>query len=57
MYNPHGEGLYSEGRLNRGFFALRFWGPYIWRDLYMEGLIFGILRLSKCYCLVSQDDT
>ena len=57
MYNPHGEGLYSEGRLNRGFFALRFWGPYIWRDLYMEGLIFGILRLSKCYCLVSQGDT
>ena len=20
------------------------WGAYIWRDLYMEGLIFGILR-------------
>ena len=37
-------GLYSEGRFNGGFFALRFWGAYIWRVLYMEGLIFGILR-------------
>ena len=37
-------GLYSEGRFNGGFFALRFWGAYIWRGLYMEGLIFGILR-------------
>ena len=37
-------GLYSEGRFNVGFFALRFWGDYIWRGLYMEGLIFGILR-------------
>ena len=27
-----------------GFFALRVWGAYIWRGLYMEGLIFGILR-------------
>ena len=28
-------GLYSEGRLNGGFFALRFWGggAYIWRGL------------------------
>ena len=32
-------GLYSEGRFNRGFFASRFWGA-----LYLEGLIFGILR-------------
>ena len=37
-------GLYSEGRFNGGFFALRFWGAYIWRGFYMEGLIFGILR-------------
>ena len=39
-------GLYLEGRFNGGFFALRFWGAYnfIWRGLYMEGLIFGILR-------------
>ena len=37
-------GLYSEGRFNGGFFALRVWGAYIWRGLYMEGLIFGTLR-------------
>ena len=37
-------GLYSEGRFNEGFFVLLFWGAYIWRSLYMEGLIFGILR-------------
>ena len=30
--------------LMEGFFALRVWGAYIWRGLYMEGLIFGILR-------------
>ena len=35
---------YSEGRFNGGFFALQFWGAYIWRSLYVEGLIFGILR-------------
>ena len=37
-------GLYLEGRFNGGFFALPDWGTYIWRGLYMEGLIFGILR-------------
>ena len=37
-------GLYLEGRFNGGFFALPVWGVYIWRVLYMEGLIFGILR-------------
>ena len=31
-------GLFLERRFNGGFFA------YIWRGLYMEGLIFGILR-------------
>ena len=36
--------LYLEGRFNGGFFALPVWGAYIWRGLYMEGLIFGILR-------------
>ena len=36
--------LYLEGRVNGGFFALRVWGAYIWRGLYMKGLIFGILR-------------
>ena len=37
-------GLYLEGRFNEGFFALPVWGAYNWRGLYMEGLIFGILR-------------
>ena len=36
-------GLYLEGRFNGGLFALRVWGVYF-RGLYMEGLIFGILR-------------
>ena len=36
-------GLYSEERFNGGFFVLRFWGAYICRGLYTEGLIFGIL--------------
>ena len=36
--------LYLEGEFNRGFFVLRVWGDYIWRGLYMEGLIFGILQ-------------
>ena len=39
-----GGGLYLEGRFNGGFFALPIWGAYIWRGLYMEGLIFGILQ-------------
>ena len=42
-----GGGLYPEGRFNGGFFALPFWGAYIWKALYMEGLIFGILRYFK----------
>ena len=46
MYKPPG-GLYLEGRFNGGFFALPVWGAYIWRGLYMEGLIFGILRYIK----------
>ena len=33
-----------EGRFYGGFFALPVGGAYIWRGLYMEGLIFGILR-------------
>ena len=37
-------GFYSEGRFNGVFFALRFWRAYICWGLYMEGLIFGILR-------------
>ena len=45
-YKPLG-GLYSEGWFNGGFFALPVWGAYTWRGLYMEGLIFGILRYYK----------
>ena len=41
--SPRG-GLYLEERFNGGFFALPVWGAYIWRGLYIEGLIFGILR-------------
>ena len=37
-------GPYLEGQSNGGLFALPVWGAYIWRGLYMEGLIFGILR-------------
>ena len=37
-------GLYLEGQFNGGFFALPVRGAYIWRGLYMKGLIFGILR-------------
>ena len=40
-------GLYLEGRFNGGVFALRVWGASIWRGLYMEGLIFGILRYNS----------
>ena len=45
------QALYLEGRFNRGFFALRGWGggAYIWRGLYVEGLIFGILRYVPHY--------
>ena len=42
--NPRRGGLYLEGRFNGGFFALPVSGAYIWRGLYMQGLIFGILR-------------
>ena len=41
--SPQG-GLYLEGRFNGEFFALPVWGAYIWRGLYMEGLIFRILQ-------------
>ena len=37
-------GLYLEGRFNGGFFSLLVSGAYIWRGLYMDSLIFGILR-------------
>ena len=38
------EGLMFEGQSNGGVFALPVWGAYIWRGLFMERLIFGILR-------------
>ena len=37
-------GYIWRGDLTGGFFALPVWGACIWRSLYMEGLIFGILR-------------
>ena len=42
-YKPPGD-LYLEGRFNGRFFALPDRRAYIWKGLYMEGLIFGILR-------------
>ena len=41
--SPRGAYIWR-GDLTDGFFALPVWGTYIWRVLYMEGLIFGILR-------------
>ena len=40
-------GLYLKERFNRKFFALQVWGAYIWRGLYMEGLIFWVLQYSN----------
>ena len=38
--------LFGAGQFNGGFFfsVILVWEAYIWRGLYMEGLIFGILR-------------
>ena len=47
--SPRG-GLYLEGRFKEGFFALPFWGAYIWRSLYMEGLFFRILQYMLVCC-------
>ena len=41
--SPRGS-FYLEGPFKGGFFALPVWGAYIWRGLYMERLIFRILR-------------
>ena len=35
VFEPR-RGLYSEGRFNGGFFALRVWWAYIWRGLFSE---------------------
>ena len=40
----------EEGWFNGAFFAFWVWGAYIWRGLYMEGLIFGILRYCTLPC-------
>ena len=40
--SPRGAYIWS-GDLTGGLFALPVWGAHIWRGLYMEGLIFGIL--------------
>ena len=45
-----GLALYLEGRFNGGFFVLPLWRTYIWRGLYMEGLIcrhFTVTFLKK----------
>ena len=39
-----------EGFLCFKFEGLIFGGAYIWRGLYMEGLIFGILRYVELAC-------
>ena len=44
--SPQG-GLYLEGQFKVGFFALRLWGAYIWRGLYMEGLILEFYGIYK----------
>ena len=43
--SPRGAYIWR-GDLTEGFFALPVWGACIWRGLYMEGLIFGILRYA-----------
>ena len=37
-----GRGLYSEGRFNEGFFALRVWGAYFWN--------FKVFTPKECKC-------
>ena len=56
MTSPRGAYIWS-GDLREGFLRYEFGGAYIWRGLYMEGLIFGILRypllkLRLPFCLV-----
>ena len=42
-------GLYAEGTLNGGFFALRVWGAYTWRGFFSEFYgIMIILKMEKC---------
>ena len=44
--SPRGASIWR-GYLTEGFFALRVWGAYIWRGLYMKGHILILLLL---YC-------
>ena len=37
-------GLIFGGAIDWRVFCITVWGAYIWRGLYMEGLIFGILQ-------------
>ena len=43
-YKPPGGAYVWRGDLREVFFSVTGLGAYIWRGLYMEGLIFGILR-------------
>ena len=47
-YRPPG-GLYLEGQLNRGFFALTVWGAYSWRPLIHGGAYFWNFTV---YCVL-----
>ena len=51
---PGKRGLIFGEAIYRRVFALRVWGVYILRGLYMEGLIFGILRYVPPRSQVSQ---
>ena len=47
--SPQGAYTVWRGDLTEGFLRYRFGGAYIWRGLYMEGFIFGILRYVICF--------
>ena len=51
-YKPP-EGLYSEGRFNGGFFALRVLGAYTWRGLFSK--FYGISEEERCVTTLSAD--
>ena len=55
--SPQGAYIWR-GNLTEGFLRYRFGGAYISRSLYMEGLIFGILRyfVLPCYSCVTITD-
>ena len=42
------------GDLMEGFLRYDFWGVYIWRGLYMEGLILGILRYLDAVTVIEK---